>query len=107
MGTGREIEAAEALKHTPMNLMMYPSMFHSTLQKCYCKQGQYDRAEKVIKNALEVEPENKYGQALLGLARQMQGNPVDNTLNDYDNIVREYNIEVPEGFDRVNSSVSN
>jgi len=37
----------------------------------------------------------------------MQGNPVDNTLNDYDNIVREYNIEVPEGFDRVNSSVSN
>lgn len=62
---------------------------------------QPQRAQEVIERALKLEPENKLGWSLLGVAWQMTGDARADVLNDYENLVRVYTIEVPEGFDSV------
>lgn len=62
---------------------------------------QYREAEKVVEDVLKFEPENKYAWALLGIAWQVQSDPREKILNDYENLVCEYMLEVPEEFENI------
>ena len=100
MDAGRESEAIEAQARTQTfeNVSASTSLnFAETLLRA----GQYDRAEEVVQRTLKLEPENKHGWALQGIIWEVKGDPNEAVLNDYDNLVREYTIEVPDGFDSV------
>ena len=61
----------------------------------------YREAQEILNEALIREPKNKHAWALLGIAWKMLGDPRSKTLNDYNNLVREYILDVPEGFDSI------
>lgn len=63
--------------------------------------GHYDRAELLIENALKLDKENNHGWALLGIVWRLKKDPRHMTLNNYDQLVREYTIDTPDGFDSV------
>ena len=61
----------------------------------------YIEAQEVLNNVLQQQPDNKHGWALLGIVWKMLGDPRSEVLNDYDQLVREYFIDVPKGYDSV------
>ena len=64
---------------------------------------QFQRAAEVVEQGLVKAPEDKYGWSLLGVAWEKLGDYRAATLNDYDNLVRAYTIEVPDGYESVES----
>jgi len=59
----------------------------------------YEDAEQLLEKVLGTDPENKHAWALIGLVWQVTGDARATALNDYDNLVREYLIEIPNGFE--------
>ena len=57
-----------------------------------------EAAAKVLKQALVVEPENQVALAYLALAYRLLGDEREVDLCGYDHLVREYELENPEGF---------
>ncbi len=78
-----------------------PSAISISLAETLLELEFYSEAQKVIDECLRHEPNNKHAWAVLGLAWTMLGDPRSEILNDYDNLVREYTIETPEGFDNI------
>lgn len=99
-GLGKEGEAIEAQARV-LTFDNVPSELLLNFAETLIQAKQYQRAEEVIENVLRSEPESMHGWALLGVAWQLTGDPREAILNDYDNLVREYAIEIPEGYDDI------
>lgn len=63
--------------------------------------GDTEKALSHVKVALEHEPDNKLAWAFLGVCWRSLGTGSEGELNDYDNLVREYEIGIPSGFNNI------
>ena len=56
------------------------------------------KAVLLAEQALRLAPMDHYGLALLGSAWRMMGDERDENLNGYDDLIRIFDLEAPEGF---------
>lgn len=59
----------------------------------------YERASEHLSRALEVQPYNQEVWAYQGVAWRLAGDARHDWLNDYDTLLKVYDLPVPEGFD--------
>jgi len=99
-GLGRTTESIQELRKV---LSFENASAEALLQlaQSMIEDAQYQSAEEIIEKALALDPENKFAWALLGICWGQTGDSREKVLNDYDNLVREYTIEIPDGFTSV------
>ena len=57
-----------------------------------------EKAAAMAQKALVAAPEDQHAIAVLGTAWRLQGDARDETLNGYDELIRVFDLEPPEGF---------
>ena len=83
----------QALKHHPKNGMLYQNIAITALQ---AKDPQ--KAAAMAEQSLRLLPVDQAGLAVLGSAWRMMGDERDEMLNGYDDLIRVFDLEPPEGF---------
>ncbi len=63
----------------------------------------YDKAAEHIAQALEIQPYNQELWAYQGVIWRLTKDPRHDWLNDYDTLLREYELPTPDGFDSIES----
>lgn len=84
----------EALQADPDNLRFlvdYANMLITT--------ERYDRAQEHLDRALKLQPYNQEVWAYHGVVWRLTGDERHDWLNDYDTLLREYELPTPPGFD--------
>lgn len=61
--------------------------------------GEAQRALAASERSLAIEPQNQGALAMWGVALRAAGDPRDDMLNDYERLVRVYDVPPPQGFE--------
>ena len=83
----------EALQAEPDNINFLVGISNLDI-----KTEAYDEAADYLSQALEIEPHNQEVWAYQGLLWRLTGDSRHDWLNDYDNLLKEYDLPVPDGF---------
>lgn len=68
------------------------------LAEALIETGAIGEAEQRLEEVLINTPDNQLALALRGVCWRLLGDPREKQLNDYDNLVKEYQIALPAGF---------
>lgn len=68
------------------------------LAQALIETGSIDEAEQRLADVLHNTPDNQLALALRGVCWRLLEDPRERQLNDYDNLVKEYQIDAPVGF---------
>ena len=94
---GRHTEAVTMLEktaaHHPRSALLYQNLAASALQA-----RDPQKAAAMAEKSLILSPVDQAGLAVLGLAWRMMGDERDETLNGYDDLIRAFDLEPPQGF---------
>ena len=99
-GLGRNDDAmsAHSRAHNFENASINASLNYAT---ALLESQQYQQATEILEAVLRIEPNNQYAWAYLSIAWRMLNDTREKLLNDYDNLVHEYQINVPDGFENI------
>jgi tetratricopeptide (TPR) repeat protein len=76
---------------------------HCNLAGALAQSGDPQKAITMAAKALEIEPGNQIALAILGTSWRLMGDPRDEVLNGYDDFIRVFDLEQPEGFSDMES----
>ncbi|HWC63102.1 MAG TPA: tetratricopeptide repeat protein, partial [Rhizomicrobium sp.] len=83
----------QALKHNPQSPALYQDLASTLLQS-----RDPQKAAAMAEQALRLAPTDQAGLAVLGTAWRMMGDARDEVLNGYDDLIRIFDLEPPDGF---------
>ena len=102
MALGRHQEALTALESVLARPSATPGVF-SAAASAALMTGDPQRAEFLCQSGLRLAPFDQTCLALLGTAWRLKGDERDEALNGYDNFVRVFDLDPPEGFPSMES----
>jgi tetratricopeptide (TPR) repeat protein len=83
----------QMLKRNPTSVSLHKALVCAILQL-----RDPERAATIAENAFRLAPMDQACLALLGTAWRMMGDPRDEALNSYDELIQIFDLEPPEGF---------
>ena len=86
-------EGAAAMRQFPDDIDV-----RTNTATAFLRMGEAARAEKLIADALALDPYSQISLALRGLAWRMQSDARDEALTGYETHVRSYDLELPRGY---------
>jgi tetratricopeptide (TPR) repeat protein len=91
---GEAIEPLErALQSHPASALLYQNLAATALQA-----RDPEKAAAMAEKSLTLSPVDQSGLAVLGSAWRMMGDARDEMLNGYDDLIRVFDLEPPQGF---------
>jgi len=102
MALGRHQEALATLESVLGRPGATPAIFSATASAALLT-GDPQRAEFLCQSGLRLAPFDQTCLALLGTAWRLKGDERDETLNGYDNFIRVFDLDPPEGFSSMES----
>ncbi len=94
---GRHGEAMTHLEQARSRDSRNPSLYHH-LAATALQARDGKKAAALAEQSLQLAPADYYGLALLGSAWRMMGDERDEMLNGYDELIRIFDLETPDGF---------
>lgn len=91
----------EALRSEPDNIK-----FLINIANLGIKTEQYEEAAAYLAQALEIEPHNQEVWAYQGLVWRLTNDERHDWLNDYDKLLKAYELPVPQGFQNISEFMS-
>ncbi|HVZ27315.1 MAG TPA: tetratricopeptide repeat protein [Rhizomicrobium sp.] len=96
-GLNRNAEAValleQTLRHQPESSELYHTLACTALQL-----RDPQKAAAMAEQSLRIAPTDQAGLALLGTAWRMMGDARDETLNGYNELIRVFDLEPPQGY---------
>jgi len=97
LGLGKNDEAIQSYKMAA-KLDGESSEVNIALAQALIETGSIVEAEQRLEDVLLIAPDNQLALALRGVCWRLLDDPREKQLNDYDNLVKEYQIDLPVGF---------
>ena len=101
-GLGRLDEAAN-IQHLAVQSSPDSVEFRISLAETLIEASKFEPAQQQLQRAIEIQPDNRLAWGLLGVCWRLVGDERESLLNDYENLVRVYEIRTPPGFESVES----
>lgn len=92
-------DVAEALMKESMQSEPDNVRFLVNMADLFIKKESYAEAARYLTHALSVQPHNQELWAYQGLLWRLTDDPRHDWLNDYDNLLKAYELPVPKGFE--------
>src|SRR6185503_2234995 len=102
MALGRSQEALVAFESVLSRPGATPGIYSAAASAALLT-GDPQRAEFLCQSGLRLAPFDQTCLALLGTAWRLKGDERDETLNGYDNFIRVFDLDPPEGFSSMES----
>ncbi len=96
-----EVLMQEALQSEPDNVRFLVGM-----ADLYIKKAIYTEAAGCVKHALAIQPHNQEVWAYQGLLWRLTDDPRHDWLNDYDNLLKAFELPTPDGFESLPAFMS-